>query len=88
MGLPIATTRWRYHAPEFGYLTDGVCAVISDDDVHQYGEAVIGALGDEATLRRLSGGCRAERDSYSMAGMIERFRHGIHVALDASESSA
>lgn len=80
--LPIVTTEWPHHAPEFEYLEHDRNAVITADDLDAFVEATASVLGDAARVERLREGCRASCSEFSIEAMVERFRLGIRAALD------
>jgi glycosyltransferase involved in cell wall biosynthesis len=81
LGLPIVTTRWPYHAPEFDYLTDNLNARVTDDNVGAFSAAVQALLRDPSAIDALRERCLAEAGRYDMAGLVERFSSGIQHAL-------
>jgi len=83
LGTPIVTTRWPYHAPEFGYLEDGVNARISDDHVADFARVLEELLKSPEQLARLKEGCEAALPQYTLEGMVDKFAKGILAALRA-----
>ena len=81
--LPIVTTSWTFHSPEFAYLTDGVNAVVTDDDPSVYASAVVRLIERPDEVERLREGCRASADRYTTANMVQRFGDGVLAALEA-----
>lgn len=81
--LPIVTTQWPYHAPEFEYLSNGKNSVVSHDSVNSYAEALYETLTNVENLDMLRRGCSASAASYSVEVMAERFRQGLSSALNA-----
>lgn len=80
-GVPVATTTWPFHAPEFEYLTDGVSAVIAQDDLEDFVRRTIEVLVDDHLLALLSEGCRARSAELTTEAMADRFLTGIVAAL-------
>jgi glycosyltransferase involved in cell wall biosynthesis len=76
-GTPIVTTRHASHSPEFGYLTDGVNAVVTEHDLGPYAAAVVALLGDPDRLAILSEGALADSRPYSIEAMATRFSEGV-----------
>lgn len=81
LGLPLVTTRWPWHAPEFEYVEHGVNGLVTPDDVEHYADGVADLLGDGARLDRLRAGCRAAAERYSIERMTDNFATGITAAL-------
>ena len=81
LGLPIVTTRWPYHAPEFDYLTDNHNARVTDDDVGAFSLVVQSLLQDKSAVDRLRSNCLAEAEQYDMPSLVTRFSSGIQAAL-------
>jgi glycosyltransferase involved in cell wall biosynthesis len=81
MGLPIVTTNWTSHAPEFHYLVNDENAVIVDDSVQAYTQAVMNLLGNPSQLSTLVEGCVAAAGELSMEALVKRFADGILGAL-------
>lgn len=80
-GLPIVTTRWPWHAPEFEYLEHGRNAVVAPDDVQDYAQALVELLRQPDELQRLAHACRSAAAVYTVDAMVERFLSGILAAL-------
>lgn len=81
LGLPIVTTRWPYHAPEFDYLIDDHNARLADDRVGSFSLVVQSLLQDESAVERLRSNCLAEAEQYHMPSLVARFSSGIQSAL-------
>lgn len=82
LGLPIVTTDWPHHGPEFGYLEHGRTAIVTADDLQSYADGVIDLLSDPERLELMSAACRNERTSYRIEEMVDRFCDGVVRALD------
>lgn len=76
-GVPIITTDWPWHAPEYDYLSPGVNAHVSADDPEAYSGDLVRLLNDEARLGSLRKACLAERDKYSVEQMARNYLAGI-----------
>jgi glycosyltransferase involved in cell wall biosynthesis len=79
--LPIVTTDWKWHAPEFEYLTDGVTAVISEDTVEDFARAMCETLTSPVRLEQLRASCGLLADSITIDAMADNFLAGIQGAL-------
>lgn len=80
-GLPIVTTDWRYHAPEFDYLSSGLNAIVTDDSPVVYAGELADVLTSPTRLSDLKRSCLELADNYSIELMTARFLDGIHDAL-------
>lgn len=74
---PILTTNWKWHAPEFEYLTTGVNAVVTDDELSSYASAITATLHDRQLLQRLQDGAGASAGDYTVGRMAENFTKGL-----------
>ncbi len=81
MGLPIVTTKWPYHAPEFEYLRDGYNAVITEDNLEYYSQAVIDLLKSPERISFLKEGLQVSLDLYGIDNMVSNFHQGVLEAL-------
>jgi glycosyltransferase involved in cell wall biosynthesis len=82
LGLPVVTTEWRFHAPEFEYMEHGRNGWIAADDEEAYAASVINLLGDQELLGSLQRQASADADRYSIEAMVQRFVQGIQSAMD------
>jgi glycosyltransferase involved in cell wall biosynthesis len=82
-GIPIVTTSWPWHAPEFEYLTAGVNAEISEDTCAGYAATVVSLLEEPLRLLRLRQGCLDSSEIYTIDSMASNFLRGIEDALKA-----
>lgn len=80
-GLPIVTTAWPFHAPEFDYLTPGINAVVSKDTPYDYATSLAGLLASPNELESLKLSCLNLAPKYSIESMTSRFFDGIVSAL-------
>lgn len=78
--LPIVTTDWSYHAPEFEYLKHGQNSLITVDDEEAFALMVEGILADPERLERLRVGARVSAEQYSLEQMVENFLSGLQEA--------
>lgn len=77
LGLPIVTTEWPFHAPEFDYLVPDTNAVITPDSVETYADTVASLLMDRNRLDVLQAQCLSVSSKYSLDAMVARFEDGI-----------
>ncbi|POH60831.1 MULTISPECIES: glycosyltransferase family 4 protein [Cryobacterium] len=83
--LPVITTDWPWHAPEFEYLEDGVNAVVTKDNAHTYATALDAVLRDHARLSSLKANCALAGETYSVEVMVQNFLRGIRRALEVGQ---
>ncbi len=80
-GLPLVTTDCRIHSPEIAYLRSGENGVMTPNTLEAYVEGVAALLGNEAERRRLGVNAQSAANHYTIENMAQRFRSGIHGAL-------
>ncbi|OZD07968.1 hypothetical protein CH275_05200 [Rhodococcus sp. 06-235-1A] len=80
-GLPMLTTNWPFHAPEFSYLTNGDTAVVSDDNPTSLADEAAALMAAPEELARMSAACVRDSAQYTTEAMVMRFVHGIQGAL-------
>lgn len=76
MGLPIVTTRWPFHAPEFDYLTPGVDCLVTEDEPRAYADACLELSRDSMALEALQGGARSKGGWPRLDAMAASFVEG------------
>ena len=77
MGVPIITTNWNMHAPEFEYLTHGSNAIITTDDVRLFAKGAIDLLQNHQLLQSLKLNCKNDSNLYSIERMAGEFHTGV-----------
>lgn len=82
-GLPIVTTDWAYHAPEFEYLSPGDDSVVTTNNVQAYAEGLLCVLSDPDRIAALSAAAVAKSTKYSIERMAQNFYRGIQSATEA-----
>lgn len=83
LGIPILTTDWPYHAPEFEYLTPGQDSVVTPDSIECYADAIVNLLRDETRLKNLSERCATRACDFSVSAMASRFADGVQACLNS-----
>lgn len=78
--LPIVTTDWPYHAPEFEYLRNGHNCVVTIDDEAAFANEVLHLLDDKELLGALSSGTSYSAQQYSLEQMTHNFLAGLRAA--------
>jgi glycosyltransferase involved in cell wall biosynthesis len=81
-GVPIATTDWSFHAPEFEYLVGDVTSVITTDSIQEYAGAMENLLSDDLLRARLAQNSLKAGEQLSIEKMSEYFLGGITGALN------
>jgi glycosyltransferase involved in cell wall biosynthesis len=74
---PTITTKYPFHSPEIEYLEEGVNAMITEDNVESYAQAVIEMLLHEHKRKVLVQGCKKAAAKYTIEQMAENFANGI-----------
>jgi hypothetical protein len=85
MRLPIITTNYDYHAPEFEYLTHGQNSLISANDTSSYAKTVIDYLHDSNLQMKLRLGAADSEQQYRLCDMQEGFVRKLRVLFDSRE---
>ncbi len=80
-GLPLVTTDCRIHSPEIAYLRSGENGLMTANSVEAFAQAVVGLLENEPERRRLGANAQSASSQYTIENMAQRFRAGIHGAL-------
>ena len=81
LGLPIATTKWPWHAPEFEYLANGRNSLICYDTLEDYSLGVVNLIRDEFRLSELRNNCLEDSDIYTIETMALNFHEGVMKVL-------
>jgi glycosyltransferase involved in cell wall biosynthesis len=76
LGLPVATTNWEFHAPEFEYL-NGSNSIISNNSVSEYSQAVSNYISNPHAFDDLSGNARLSVDGLGIEAMADSFCEGL-----------
>ena len=82
MGVPIVTTTYKYHAPEFEYLTHDRNCIVTKENIQNYAEIVINTLQDANKLNSLSLNCIEDSKIYSVEKMALNFHSGVLTTLE------
>jgi glycosyltransferase involved in cell wall biosynthesis len=80
--VPIVTTCWSWHAPEFEYLEDGRNSLVTADQTSAYARRLIELLCDKDLLAHLRIACIDSSEVVTIATMTENFLEGIRRALE------
>jgi hypothetical protein len=82
MGVPIVTTTYKYHAPEFEYLIHDRNCLVTKENIQNYAEIVITTLQDAKKLETLSQNCIEDSKIYSVEKMALNFHSGVLTTLE------
>jgi glycosyltransferase involved in cell wall biosynthesis len=85
--LPMITTAWEGHAPEFEYLADGANAIVTDDNLGAFVHGALEILCAADRRAELARGCRQAATRYTAEAMVDRFRDGVLRALSLQASA-
>ena len=87
LGLPIVTTNWTWHAPEFEYLTHGINSIIAEDTVEDYVESILNLLRNSDYLQELRIKCFQDSQQYTIETMALNFHQGVLKVLELTDTS-
>lgn len=76
-GVPIVTTDYEYHAPEFEYLRPGHSCVVAKHDANDYANEIVRLLEDPMHLRTLADNGVRDGLDLSIENMSQSFAAGI-----------
>ena len=82
MRLPIITTSYEFHAPEYEYLINGKNSLISKNDVRSYVTVVTNYLRDTDLQKLLKQGAQESEGQYRLVDMQERFIQKLNEILN------
>jgi glycosyltransferase involved in cell wall biosynthesis len=82
LGLPIITTEWTRHAPEFSYLQNELNSLITSNDLVSYVQGCLKLLDDVSTRKRLVQGCIESSEKYTVERMALNFHAGVLRCLE------
>lgn len=75
--IPIITTNWDYHSPEFEYLENDLDCIVTKDDLSNYVEIVLKSMSDSDLIIKLKKGCRQKKYEYTIENMVKSFHEGV-----------
>ena len=87
LGLPIVTTNWTWHAPEFEYLTHGFNSIITEDTVEDYVGSILNLLRNSDHLEELRIKCFQDSQQYTIETMAQNFHQGVLKVLELTDLS-
>lgn len=83
MGLPIITTDWPFHAPEFFYLRPGTDCLVTPNDLESFVDAIVDVMADGQRLADLKGAARSRSGEFSLDAMTEKFVAGVRILMSS-----
>jgi glycosyltransferase involved in cell wall biosynthesis len=78
LGLPILTTDWPFHAPEYEYLTEGQNVFVAENNVEDF----VNLVFDRITAGPVAVRDCQIRDYPTLEQMIKNFAQGIQAMID------
>lgn len=81
-GVPLVTTNWPFHAPEFEYLETGRTCQVSGDTIGEFSEMLLATLRDRELVSRMSQECLSDAQKYTVHTMASNFASGVRAFLD------
>jgi len=76
MRVPIITTNWAFHAPEFSYLSEKN-SIITENSIEAFVEGCMKIVEDTKFLKALKSGCEDSVKFYSIEKMAQNFHEGV-----------
>lgn len=76
-GRPLLTTDFRYHAPEFAYLSAGRTMGFSASDPSSFARLIIQHLSDEGLVKSMGAHAWADGSAFTLNRMVEQFTEGV-----------
>ncbi|TDL42432.1 glycosyltransferase [Kocuria rosea] len=73
LGLPVLTTDYPFHAPEFSYLAPGEDSLVLTDDPVSYADEVFALMNNEPFLARLQQTARKRSGWPTLEHMVQTF---------------
>ena len=72
VGIPILTTKWDFHAPEFDYLAPGCDVLESKNDVDDFARLVVDTCNEECRMPT-----HAAKQYPTLDNMVQNFAAGV-----------
>ncbi|OBA86175.1 hypothetical protein A5662_03175 [Mycobacteriaceae bacterium 1482268.1] len=76
VGIPILTTDWKFHGPEYEYLEPGDDVLLTPDNVTDFGNLILDHTNDSRQVRQHTG-----KQYPSVSDMVENFARGVQEML-------
>lgn len=86
--VPLVTTDYPFHSPEFDYLKNGENGILvrCGDSAEAYAEAAIGVLSDPCLLGKLRDGASDSAACHTIEHMADNFTQGVLEALSTAHT--
>jgi glycosyltransferase involved in cell wall biosynthesis len=88
MGVPIVTTNWGFHAPEFEYLRHDYTTIVTEDLIEVYASEIVSLLRNQNRISEMRKNCLHESSKYSIEEMSARFHKGVLNALSVPKRNS
>jgi glycosyltransferase involved in cell wall biosynthesis len=82
LGLPVATTTFKFHAPEADYLRPGIDSIWTDMSATAYAAGVLEVLASPARLQALSAEAALRGQEFSVEKSADNFVAGVLTGLE------
>jgi glycosyltransferase involved in cell wall biosynthesis len=79
LGLPLVTTDWPFHAPEFSYLRPGHDSLVTPDSVDAYASELLRLSNDPRFAASLRVEATARAGWPALTDMVESFIQGVEL---------
>ena len=77
LNLPIISTAWKYHAPEFGYLEAGKDVLVSEESILKYSELVSKVVSMQIELHSFRTNLNIKSNIYTIENMVSNYHRGV-----------
>ncbi len=77
LDLPVITTDYEFHSPEFSYISDGENGRVTENSQSAYSAAIVECLLNEEYMAKLKSGCQKTARIYSIENMAKNFSQGV-----------
>jgi hypothetical protein len=75
--IPIVTTKYPYHAPEFEYLEVGRDCIVSEDNQEAFATEALKLLLDQQLLIQMRNSLQRKSKIYTITQMSTNFNAGV-----------
>jgi glycosyltransferase involved in cell wall biosynthesis len=87
LGLPIITTDWEFHAPEYEYLVNGKNSITTRNSVEEFVKGVCEYLSTPSHIANLKEECLTNSYSFSIERMARNFNAGVENFLRSNPNA-
>ncbi len=75
--LPVITTDYKFHGPEYSYVKDNENGIITNDNLHSFVDAVTELFMNHDLMLELKAGCKKASEKYTIENMAKNFSDGV-----------